>query len=189
MTPYDPKQAILEYLSSSYYKEVLEQLFPEIDNTVNISTLQFLKECRVLHHQVHLVRYEYLSGRKMHEVHLVDQDELGIWHVSSTIGRMKEDKYATTVANNEVSKSMPVIRLSGRLGNDGALSWASGTIINNEFDVARVRLTSSNKVALEDSVQHGYVLFLTDQKIQRPIEVSLYDYSGEIIDERVWLDI
>jgi hypothetical protein len=51
----------------------------------------------------------------------------------------------------------------------------------NGFEVARVRLTSRNGVVLEDTVDGGLVLFVTEAHVRVPVQVELYTSSGELV--------
>ncbi len=61
------------------------------------------------------------------------------------------------------------------------LLWAAGRVLDNGLDVVRVRLISENGIVLEDTVQDGLVLFLSDQWVERPLQVELYDRSGKLV--------
>jgi hypothetical protein len=68
----------------------------------------------------------------------------------------------------------------------GTLKWAGGHVIDNGLDVARVRLTGSNGQVLEDTVDDGLVLFVTDQKVRVPVQIELYNRSGEVVGKHIW---
>ncbi len=59
--------------------------------------------------------------------------------------------------------------------------YAGGAIEEDNGAVARVRLRSANGVELEDTVEQGEVLFLSDDAIQTPLEVELYDGAGNLV--------
>ena len=61
------------------------------------------------------------------------------------------------------------------------LLWAGGRVLDNGLNVVRVSLISNNGIALEDTVQDSLVLFVSDQWVQRPLRVELYDPSGNLV--------
>jgi hypothetical protein len=63
----------------------------------------------------------------------------------------------------------------------GDLFWAGGRVHNKGLDVVRVRLISANNIILEDLVQDGLVLFVSDQAVQRPLQAELFDRSGKVV--------
>jgi hypothetical protein len=66
--------------------------------------------------------------------------------------------------------------------------YAGGAIEEDNGAAARVRLRSANGVELEDTVEVGEVLFLTDEAIQTPLEVELYDGSGNLAGSHTAFD-
>lgn len=56
-----------------------------------------------------------------------------------------------------------------------------GRVIAQGRGVTRVRLRFANGVELEDSVDDGEVLFLTDEHAEVPATVSLYDTEGALV--------
>jgi len=59
--------------------------------------------------------------------------------------------------------------------------WAGGLVMDNDLGVERVHLIAANGSMLDDIVQEHLVLFITDQKVQMPLQVELYDRSGNLI--------
>ena len=53
--------------------------------------------------------------------------------------------------------------------------------------VARARLRAANGITLEDSVEDGLALFLTDDAVTPPIEAELLDVGGAVVSQRVWV--
>lgn len=56
-----------------------------------------------------------------------------------------------------------------------------GRVIDQGRGVTGVRLRFANGVELEDSVDDGEVLFLTDEHVEVPATVSLYDSGGALV--------
>ncbi len=49
------------------------------------------------------------------------------------------------------------------------------------LEVVRVRLISENGIVLEDTVQDGLALFISDRWVERPLQVELYDRSEKLV--------
>jgi hypothetical protein len=49
--------------------------------------------------------------------------------------------------------------------------------------VVRVRLRAANGTVLEDTVDEGVVLFLTNKRVDRSLDVELVDLNGQIVSQ------
>ncbi len=143
------------------------------------ASVRFLKERSILHRQVHAVTFEDETGQQWDYVCFVAQDAKGRWHFESGGGGGTggDIKYYPV-------RSYPWANLAGGGWEDRF--WAGGHVIDNGLDVARVRLTGSNGQVLEDTVDDGLVLFVTDQKVRVPVQVELYNHSGEVVGQHTW---
>jgi hypothetical protein len=67
---------------------------------------------------------------------------------------------------------------------------ANGEVIDNGFDVVRVRLVNDAGDVFEDTVQDGLVLFATiqDREVQWPMQAELYNRAGELVWRQTVLD-
>ena len=65
-----------------------------------------------------------------------------------------------------------------------------GEIIDNGFDVTRVRLLSEDGQSFEDTVQDGLVLFavVQDHEVKSPMQAELYNEDGELVWREKVLD-
>jgi hypothetical protein len=101
------------------------------------------------------------------------QADDGVWQVMGCAGGSAEDP-----PENAPTRGHP-------WANPGGGDWPSqfyaGGAIEEDNGVARVRLRSANGVELEETVESGEVLFMTDDAVQTPIEVELYDSSGNLV--------
>src|SRR5215469_12418908 len=59
--------------------------------------------------------------------------------------------------------------------------YVYGEVVDHGFDITRVRLISPNGVALEDTVQDGLVLLVSDQPIFTPLQAELYNRAGDLV--------
>jgi hypothetical protein len=65
--------------------------------------------------------------------------------------------------------------------------WLAGKV-RDDGDVIQVRLTNSSGHVLEDRIEQGFVLFLTDWQAQRSVEVELFSRPGMVVDKRPFTD-
>jgi hypothetical protein len=171
----DPKQAVIEYLTNppaEHRPLLLRQGF-----VAQAGTIQFLKESSIPHHRVYLVQYENTAGEQRRGIYFISQDEAGSWEKSLNIlGPVTHQPTA-----KEMDTSQPWVDLNTTVSKP---FWSGGRVIDHGFDVTRVRLLSRNGLTLEDQVEDGYVLFLSDLNMQAPIEAELYDRSGRLVDKQ-----
>ncbi len=197
MAENDPKQVIIDYLSLPE-GEIVSQPDPNTPHVLKdgrrvrpgiihkgggmgakASSVKFLKERSIPHCQVHAVTFEDEAGQQWDCVCFVAQNAQGLWHFEMSGGGGSGGEIKRHPARDH-----PWANLAGGGWQDRF--WAGGYVINNGLDVARVRLTGSNGQVLEDTVDDGLVLFVTDQKVRVPIEVALYNRSGELVGQHSW---
>jgi len=198
MTEYDPKQVIIDYLSLPE-GEIISQPDPDTPAVLKDGRLvrpgilrrgggmgakpasvRFLKERSIPHRQVHAVTFEDETGQQWDYVCFVAQDAKGRWHFESGGGGGGTGGDIKCYP----ARSDPWANLAGGGWEDRF--WAGGHVIDNGLDVTRVRLTGSNGQVLEDTVDDGLVLFVTEQKVRVPIQVELYNRSGEVVGKHSW---
>jgi hypothetical protein len=185
MTARDPKQFILDYLC-----QPLGQLQPHPPPppgapltgwraesrsggglAAKAATVQFLQERRLPDRQVHLVAFENETGHQEQWICCIKVADSGDWQFLGGANVGEEDTMP--------KRSNPSVNLAA--GWSGDLLWAGGRVLNKGLDVVRVRLISANNLILEDMVQDGLVLFVSDQAVQRPLQAELYDRSGKVV--------
>lgn len=180
----DPKQVILDYLC-----QPLGQLQPSPPPPPGVpltgwraesrcggglgakaATVQFLQERRLSDRQVHLVAFENEMGQQKQWICCIKASASGDWQFvgGASIGG----------AETMPKRDYPSVNLA-RGGRD--LLWAGGRVLDQGLGVIRVRLLSANNIVLEDTVQDGLVLFVTDEEVRGPIQVELYDRSGKVV--------
>lgn len=76
----------------------------------------------------------------------------------------------------------PQINFAGWCGSDGLAG--GGTVHARDGDVTTVHLRFANGVELEDDVEDGLALFLTDEQVQLPGTVRLLDDRHSLIATR-----
>lgn len=197
MTAREPKQVIIDYLSLPE-GELINQpepgSRPVAKDTSRVQpgimrkgggvgakadSVQFLRERSIPHRQVHAVIFEDEAGQKWDFICFVTQDAERLWHFESGGGGSRGADI-----KGYPSRSQAWANLAGGGWEDRF--WAGGYVMDTGLDVVLVRLNSNNGLVLEDTVEDGLVLFVTDQKVRVPIEVELYNRSGELIGKHTW---
>ncbi len=180
------KQLILDNLSDDERSHLGE---------VNMETVQFLREKSIPGWQMYYGSFEEIDGEKHSMVWILQQSENGQWRLksSSSSGNFREgvEKYLAPVRDH------PLLSFGGGVNstyaNDSASKYelvAHGEILDNGFDVTRVRLISKDGQVFEDTVQDSLVLFAVtqEQAIQLPMQAELYNAKGELIWRETVLD-
>lgn len=186
MTEQEPKQTIIEYLSRPL--GVLQPSSPPpagVDQSTwhpgearsggglgaKATTICFFQDRQRPGRQLHEVAFENETGQQEHWLCCVREFTPGHWRFVGG-GNVAEVEHTP-------KRSHPWANLAGSLGKE--VAWAGGRVLDNGLDVVLVRLTSENGVMLEDTVQNSLVLFVTDQWLERPLHVELYDRSGNLV--------
>jgi hypothetical protein len=87
--------------------------------------------------------------------------------------------------SGEPPSSAPRVNLGGSWGGHGFCG--GGRVEAEGADVARVRVRFANGVEVEDDTEGSWVLFFTDQPVERPNAlVELLDPSDEIVSSFDW---
>lgn len=178
MAEHDPKQFIVNYLSFTPSSAVDQRLAGQ---NAQKATIRFLKELCLPRRQVHMLTFEDHEGRTWDTVICIDQDDNGGWHEAAS---------SSTHQGKRGIRNSPWVYIVGggwgNLGNGwGDHFWAGGYLAENAPDAERIRLIFKNGLVLEESVQDDLVLFLTDQKVQVPVQVEVYSHSGELLGVQV----
>jgi hypothetical protein len=181
----DPKQALIDYMSAS---RMLVSTWPTSGGWrgemsagglgASLQTIRILKERAVHGRRVYAVTGEDDRGLRMLWACQVTQDESGAWHFSGGAGG--GDDFGP-------DREHPCANLGG--GGWPGDFYAGGRVLAGGQDVARVRLRSANGIELEDTVDEGVVLFVTDQYITLPLQAELYDRAGALVWQHPVFDL
>ena len=161
----DPKQVIIDYIS-----EPLGQIEPEPPLPPGIErkgpqpvsrkggglgakaqTIRFLQQRTLPDLQLHALTFENEDGRQEYYFWCVRQDVPGHWRSAGG---------ANYHPAESISRGYPWVNLAG--GWSRNLLWAGGRVLDDGLDVVRVRLISENGIVLEDTVQDGLALFISN---------------------------
>jgi hypothetical protein len=139
-----------------------------------LATVQFHKQRAISGRQVHALTFEDHDGRSWHWIDQVIQNEAGSWWIMGGSGWSG----APTV------RPRPWANLAG--GGWPHRFFAGGSVLDADAGVVRVRLQSAGGLVLEDTVDDGLVLFITDQALHVPATVELYDRAGALVGRHRW---
>ncbi len=180
------KQIILDRLSDDERSHLGE---------VNMETVQFLREKTIPDWQMHHVSFEETDGEKHFMIWILQQSENGEWmlkrYASGGNAHKDMEKYFAPVRDH------PLLYSGGGLNSthtrNGVSQYeliAHSEIIDNGFNVTRVRLISNTGQIFEDTVQDGLVLFasIQEQEVQLPMQAELYNSKGELVWRETVLD-
>jgi len=134
----------------------------------------FIKERYLPNRVAYNVRFTTRAGMRMRYTLALVQGHDGAWQVLGGAGGSAEDQ-----PENAPKHGHAYANLGG--GGWPRQFYAGGAIEEDEGAVTRVRLRSANGVELEDTVEQGEVLFMSDDAIQTPLEVELYDGAGNLV--------
>jgi hypothetical protein len=188
MSARDPKQAILDFICQPLGQiQPSSPLPPGVPLTewvaerrrggglgAKASTVQFLQERRLPDRQIHLVAFENETGQQEQWICYVKVATRGDWQFAGGAGGTNGGE-----EDSMPQRGTPSVNLGA--GWRGDLFWAGGRVRTKGLDVVRVRLISANNIILEDLVQDGLVLFVSDQAVQRPLQAELFDRSGKVV--------
>lgn len=160
----DPKQAIIEFFCTPHGKLEARE-----------GTFHFLQSRSLPDQQIYEVIFKDQTGRLNRWICFLIQEPDGTWNLAGSAAVGDHDYF--------LPKDQPVACLAG--GNVVHF-WMGGKVLDRGVDVARVRLIASNGQILEDMVQDNIVLFLTKQKLLLPIQVELYDRTGNLVGTHPW---
>jgi hypothetical protein len=147
--------------------------------TADLDTVDFLKEREVLGRRLFVVAFEAEHARHgfTQMTELVRADRFGKTWIARRI--------TGASGSGELPMSAPRVNLGGSWGGHGFCG--GGRVEAAGADVARVRVGFANGVELEDDTEGGWVLFFTDQPVERPnARVELLDSKGEVISTFDW---
>jgi hypothetical protein len=132
--------------------------------------ISFLKERGIPGRQLHAVTFMTDQGRWMDWTLELVQDEDGNWQVEGGAGGDSSLR----------DRDPPTANLG--CGGWPNRFYAGGRVLDTARHVERVQLIGSNGTTLEDTVDDGWVLFLTDQPVELPVQVQLYDGAGRMVN-------
>lgn len=182
----DPRQVVIDYISRPQGPIIEESTQPMPSGEgrawrgitrapgglgAKASTIQFLQQRSIPDRQLHLVTFEDEEGRLASWFCCVLLEPSGHWrfaggaNVGGVEGMPKRDA--------------PWVNMGGSWKKN--LFWAGGRVLDNGLNVVRVQLVAENGIILEDTVQDGIVMFVSNETLPLPVQVELYDGSGKLV--------
>jgi hypothetical protein len=134
----------------------------------------FVKERHLPNRTAYNVRFATGAGMRMRYTLSLVQGNDGAWQVIGGSGGSAEEP-----PESAPKRGHPWANLGG--GGFSRQFYAGGAIEEDEGAITRVRLHSANGVELEDTVEQGEVLFISDEVVQIPLEVELYAAAGNLV--------
>lgn len=133
-------------------------------------TIFFGRARQTVGRQLHVVTFENIAGQRM-RLYCCVRRAGGGWLFAGGVGG---------AVDGEPQRSQPWVNLSG--GGWPLRFYAAGRVLGDGGATALVRLYTANGVVLEDSVDDDHVvLFLSDDEVQVPLEVELWDGAGRLV--------
>lgn len=181
----ETKQVVLDELNDRSFRH----------GDINMQTVTFLKEKAIPGWLLYHISYEEMDGEKHYEICLLQQQEDSSWRFmqGGTGGQFRE----TAAQLFPHIHDHPLLSLSGGMSAtfsaDGTRQYmftAHGEIIDNGFNVTRVRLTNEDGQVFEDTVQDGLILFASVQRseVRFPMQAELFDSAGKLVWRETVLD-
>lgn len=178
----DPRQIIIDYLSMPV--KVIATI-PASDDQVwrtritnggwgaKAETIRFLKMREIPGRQLYAVTFENEEDQDQLFICYLVQDKCGRWQFrggaggSHMQGLVRNDSQANSGANSHPDDF-----------------YAGGYVADPSLEIECVRLVANNGLVLEDTVQEGVVLFVTEQSVSAPLQAEFYDRLGTLVDQR-----
>lgn len=158
---------------------------------VDLSTVRFLRAKSIPDWQLLEVTYDDDEGAQQRRTMIFRHDESGRWR---PVGAESSSDLQALVTEWLVPvRDHPLIFVSGSKGGhaDGSQQFvAHGEVLDNGFEVVRVRLCNDAGQTFEDVVEDGLVLFaaLQHEEVQWPMRAELYDRVGKLVWRETVLD-
>jgi hypothetical protein len=136
-----------------------------------LETIQFGKQRSIPGKIIQFVTFEDMQEMKHDYTCYLIQNTRGMWNFTGGAGGSDSAR--------KIVREHPWANLGG--GGWPDEFYAGGYVIDNGLDIVRVRLVAHNGTVLEDTVQDGIVLFVTDAKVELPLQAELYDREDRLV--------
>jgi hypothetical protein len=148
--------------------------------SAHLDTVEILKERRILGRRVYIVTFE------------ADHRRVGRVPMTMVVRaeRVAGDGWVARgisagAVRAEPRLAEPRVLLGGSWGHFGFCG--GGKVAAATPEIERVRLRFGNGVELEDDTESGWVLFFTDEPVERPAAtVELLDGDGRVVSRHGW---
>lgn len=141
----------------------------------NLATIQFLKARIHPHEQLYYVTFQDTSEQQWFFTYFLSQLSDGSWYIASGSG----SPHGPIDPPEMQQPSLPWLRIKGN--SVGNAFHAGGEVIDNGFDIVRVRLVTQDGIILEDTVEDGLVLFRSENVVIGPMQAELYGRVDNVV--------
>jgi hypothetical protein len=173
MAAQDPERAVADWCAGRPFE-------------ADAGSVRILKERASEHRRVYYVTFRDAGGGRWNWTLPVDAQPDGSWEVAGGAGggggRPLVAAYMsllTRVRGGRTNSGKPWANLGG--GNWPDRFYAGGRVEHDRGRAARVRLTCANGLVLEDSVDDGRVLFVTERRAEVPVVVELLGERDDVV--------
>jgi hypothetical protein len=148
--------------------------------TADLDTFEILKERRILGRRVYVVGFE-ADHLRMGRLPLT----MVVWAERVTGVGWIARGISAVAGGPEPHLAEPRVFLGGSWGRFGFCG--GGRVYARTGEIERVRLRFANGIELEDDTEGGWVLFFTDEPVERPAAtVELLDADDTIVARHSW---
>jgi hypothetical protein len=173
-------------LDDPFRQMIIEELWAKhrFHGPVDPATIHFLREKQRPGWKVYEVTFQELDGEQYRMIFMLQQNDDGSWRSvgggTSSDMQKQWSKFFAPVHDH------PLLFLgtqSFNFDNQHYLQQAHGDVIDNGFQVERVRLINDAGQVLEDVVEDGYVFFACkpEEQVLLPMQAELYDRQGKLV--------
>lgn len=184
-SPSFPRPEILR-LDDPFRQIVAEELGSEFvcDGIVDLTTLQFLREKQRPGWKLYEVTFQEADGEQHRMIVILQQNDDGSWSWNG--GGTSADMQNQWSKVYVPVRDHPLLFLEPQgfiIDNQQYLQLAHGDVIDNDFQVERVRLVNGMGQVLEDVVEDGYVFFACklEELVRLPMQAELYDRQSKLV--------
>lgn len=165
MQAQNSKQVVVTYLLSPKHA----------DNVAIADTIHILKEQRRAHRIFYIVTYTTSLHQQLYASIVVHQTESGFW----------DFERFQLMGGSWVSNfpQMPPPQIAFTVSSNHDYSFVGVAVLPNEVQVASISLKDAQGLVFEDQLENSAVLFVTDQWIQMPLEIVLYDHAHLLVGQ------
>ena len=158
-------------------RELLDQ--NSFGSLYDLSTLQFLKSHTHDVYQLHWITCNTNNGSYHNYLFLLQKSDDNYWEIDCVFPGLSGELSEGVELEGLPHASLGVVQAYGNLLYQFC---AYGEIFDKELSITKVRLISANNVVLEDYIEQGLALFISNERIERPIWVELYNKEDTCIN-------
>ncbi|GCF08476.1 hypothetical protein [Dictyobacter arantiisoli] len=164
---HDPRQVVFTYLLHSSR---------QADNVALPDTIYILREHRIAQRIFFIVTYTTQYQQQIYASIIVRQTEVGMWDFAGffLMG-------GASVADSSEQLSPQIAYIVSARQN---YSFIGVVVLPNKMQITSLAFRDTHGIVFEDQLENGTVLFVTNQLLQHPIDVELYDHAHLLINQQ-----